>query len=190
MNHLEITIQLPEWMSYYVQDNITCPGTEDKMRLAIELSRENVTRRTGGPFGAAVFSADGTLIAAGVNIVEPGRCSVLHAEIVAIMMAQKVLGRYDMSDKGRLHFDLIATTEPCAMCYGAVVWSGVKRLICGARGKDAEDIGFDEGPKLPNWKQALEDRSIEVITDVLRDDAAAVLRQYAAQGGQIYNAGT
>ena len=59
------------------------------MALAIELSRQNVDRGGGGPFGAAVFDRDsGRLVAAGVNRVVPQSCSVTHAEMVVIMIAQ------------------------------------------------------------------------------------------------------
>jgi tRNA(Arg) A34 adenosine deaminase TadA len=75
------------------------------------------------------------------------------------------------------------------MCFGAVPWSGVRRLVCGARDEDARAIGFDEGPKLADWVTALNDRGITVLRDVLRDDAVAVLRDYIASGGIIYNAG-
>ena len=108
---------------------------------------------------------------------------------MALVLAQRVLGRYDLSDGGRLHYDLFATTEPCAMCFGALPWSGVQRLVCGARDEDARAIGFDEGPKMIDWVTALNDRGIAVVRDVLRPDAVAVLKDYAATGGTIYNAG-
>ena len=159
------------------------------MGFVVGASRENVRRGTGGPFGAAVFDESGKLISLGVNIVEASNCSVLHAEIVAIALAQKALGRYDLSDGGREQYELAASTEPCAMCFGAVPWSGVSRLVCGARDEDARSIGFDEGPKLANWVKALEQRGITVVRDVLREEAAAVLREYGEGGGTIYNAG-
>jgi len=159
------------------------------MGFVVGASRENVRRGTGGPFGAGVFDDSGKLISLGVNIVEVSNCSVLHAEIVAIALAQKALGRYDLSDGGREQYELAASTEPCAMCFEAVPWSGVSRLVCGARDEDARSIGFDEGPKLTNWVEALEQRGITVVWDVLRDEAAAVLREYGEGGGTIYNAG-
>jgi len=72
------------------------------------------------------------------------------------------------------------------MCFGAVPWSGVSSLVCGARDEDARSIGFDEGPKLTNWVEELESRGIRVVRDVLRDEAAAVLREYGQGGGMIY----
>jgi tRNA(Arg) A34 adenosine deaminase TadA len=159
------------------------------MQLAVELARRNVEQGTGGPFGAAIFDREGRLIAPGVNLVCTAQCSVLHAEIVALILAHRAVGRYDLSDGGRAHYDLVASTEPCAMCFGATVWSGVSRLICGAREEDARSVGFDEGPKVPDWLEALNARGIAVVRDVLREQAADVLRAYAAAGGPIYNAG-
>ncbi|CAA9463261.1 MAG: hypothetical protein AVDCRST_MAG14-2813 [uncultured Rubrobacteraceae bacterium] len=73
------------------------------------------------------------------------------------------------------------------MCLGAVPWSGVRSLLCGARGEDAEEIGFDEGTKPDRWVRSLEKRGIVVTRDVLRREAASVLREYARRGGEIYN---
>jgi len=122
-------------------------------------------------------------------MVVSSNCSVLHAEIVALAFAQKALGRYDLSDGGRLHYDLVASAEPCAMCFGAVPWSGVRQLVCGARDEDARAIGFDEGPKPDDWVSALHNRGIVVVRDVFREEAAAVLQEYVAAGGPIYNSG-
>jgi tRNA(Arg) A34 adenosine deaminase TadA len=184
----ELTIQLPEWVADYTdQSPKIFPGIEDRMGFVIGLSRKNIEYKTGGPFGAAVFDADGHLIAPGVNMVIPANCSILHAEMVAIALAQKVLGRFDISDGGSCHFDLYATTEPCAMCFGAIPWSGVRRLVCGARKEDAQSIGFDEGPKISSWTQALADRGIDVICDIQREEAVTVLTDYVKYGGWIYN---
>jgi len=159
------------------------------MRFVIALARKNVQQGTGGPFAAAVFDVTGGLVAPGINLVTSSNCSVLHAEMVALMLAQKTLGRYDLSDGGRRRFELVSTTEPCAMCFGAVPWSGVSQLVCGARDEDARAIGFDEGPKLTDWVSALNSRGITVQRDVLRKEATAVLREYVVAGGVIYNAG-
>lgn len=190
MNMPHITIHLPAWVeSFLAMAPKIFKSVEDRMLFVLDLSVRNVEHGTGGPFAAAVFENDGRLVAAGVNLVVTAKCSVFHAEIVALVLAQRVMGRYDLSDGGRLQYDLFATTEPCAMCFGALPWSGVQRLVCGARDEDARAIGFDEGPKMVDWVTALNDRGIAVLRDVLRADAVAVLQNYAASGGTIYNAG-
>jgi len=191
MKFPKLTIELPEWVNDFIQESDDVfPDVEARMGLAIDLARLNIEHKTGGPFGAAVFDQSGRLIAPGLNLVTTANCSILHAEMVALALAQRVLGRFDISDGGKHRYDLVASTEPCAMCFGAVPWSGVKRLICGARDEDARAIGFDEGPKLADWKKALEIRGIAVIRDVLRADAAKILKAYAETGGSIYNPGS
>lgn len=190
MNLPAFIFRLPDWVDVFIDHQPALfPAIEDRMRLVVNLARNNIANETGGPFGAAVFDASGVLLAPGLNLVIPANCSILHAEITAMVMAQKILGRYDISDGGRLEFELATSSEPCAMCFGAIPWSGVRRLVCGARAADAEAVGFDEGPKPADWVRALTDRGIEVTRDVLRAEAASVLKDYAAGGGLIYNAG-
>ena len=185
-----VTLVLPDWVEEIVPGpGGAYPTEEDRMRLVVELSRLNVERGTGGPFGAAIFEQEtGKLLAPGMNLVVPSRCSVAHAEMVAIMIAQRVVGDFDLGGAGKPAYELYASTEPCAMCFGATPWSGVRSLLCGARDEDARSVGFDEGAKLPDWVVALEERGISVKRDVLREEAASVLRHYANMGGEIYNA--
>jgi len=190
MSFPEIRFRLPDWVVPYLKSvPQRISGIESRMGLVLALSRLNVRHGSGGPFAAAVFDAAGTLIAPGVNLVVASNCSLLHAEIVALVLAQRILGRYDLSDGGREDLELVATTEPCAMCFGAIPWSGVRRLVCGARDEDARAIGFDEGPKLADWVTALRLRGINVQRDVLRFEARGVLQEYRDSGGPIYNAG-
>lgn len=119
------------------------------MRFVIDLAHENVARRTGGPFAAAVFrSDDGRCVSAGVNSVMRLNSAVLHAEVVALMFAQARVGSYTLR-VADASYELVTSCEPCAMCLGAILWSGVRRLVCGAARSDAERIGFDEGPVFP-----------------------------------------
>ena len=63
---------------------------------------------------------------------------------------------HDLGANGFPIHELVTSCEPCSMCLGAITWSGIRGLACGARGSDAESIGFDEGPKPENWETALE----------------------------------
>ncbi len=185
----EVTLRLPGWVGELSPDGDRVYRTvEDRMRFAVELSRLNVGHGTGGPFGAAIFEREtGRLLAPGVNLVVGSGCSVFHAEMVAIMVAQKVVGTFDLGADNLPPYELVATTEPCAMCLGATPWSGVRHLVCGARDEDARAVGFDEGSKMSEWVGSLEDRGISVERNVLREEAVAVLREYAERGGEIYN---
>ena len=184
------TVSLPGWVEKALSNPDREYSTEeDRMRLMIELSRSNVDHGTGGPFGAGIFDlSTNRLIAPGVNLVATTNLSAAHAEMVAIMISQQVVGHFDLGGEGLPPYELVASTEPCAMCFGAIPWSGVRRLVCGAREEDARRIGFDEGPKTSDWVAALEQLGISVARDVYRDEAAAILRYYVESGGIVYNA--
>jgi tRNA(Arg) A34 adenosine deaminase TadA len=185
----KLILSLPEWVGPFLQkqDSVFIKP-EDKMRLVIELSKLNVEHKTGGPFGAAVFELDsGKLIAAGVNVVIDSNCSLAHAEMMSIGLAQQKLKTFDLGAENMPAYELVSSTEPCAMCLGAIPWSGIRRLICGARGQDACDIGFDEGVKVPDWTDTLKSRGITVMQDVLREQARDILIKYKESGGLIYN---
>ncbi len=184
-----LVIGAPEWLVESVDWRATHRSDEDRMRLVVELARQNVLRGGGGPFGAGVFeSSGGRLIAAGVNSVTRLNNSVLHAETLAIMLAQARLGTYALGSAGSDSYVLVTSCEPCAMCLGATLWSGVRGLVCGATKEDATALGFDEGPVFPESWAYLERRGVHAARGVLRDEAVAVLELYRATGGAIYNA--
>ncbi len=182
-------IVLPDWLRERVAEPISIADQDERMRFVVGLSAANVVHGTGGPFAAAVFESDGgRLVSVGVNEVASAGNSIAHAEIIAIALAEAAGGGYDLGASGEPAHELVSSTEPCTMCLGAVVWSGVWRVVCAARDEDARHIGFDEGPKPADWVAALEARGIAVVRDVLRAEAVEVLEAYASGGGPIYNA--
>lgn len=187
-----LTIRLPEW----VPAMLPPPGhrfasEEETMALVIALARRN-GENGGGPFAAAVVSmATGQLVAPGVNQVVASRWSGAHAEIMALALAQKSLGTYNLAaaaaTTGGDGYALFSSAEPCAMCLGAIPWSGVAKLVVAARDEDVRAIGFDEGLKPARWIEAFRRRGIQVRRDVLREEAVDVLRLYRDAEGVIYN---
>lgn len=177
----EIVITLPDWIGDLAPPVDQSPA--GRMRFVLALAERNVAEGTGGPFGAAVFSDEG-LVASGVNLVVPSRVAIAHAEATAIALAGQRVGSFDLHGLA-----LVTSSEPCVMCFGATWWSGVTQLVCGARDADVRRIGFDEGPKRPDWVETLTARGIEVIRDVMRAEAVTSLQTYAAGGGLIYNGG-
>src|SRR5258706_2291965 len=92
-----LRFELPDWI--FVECDLSKPRHTDqeRMELAIELARRNV-EHGGGPFGAVVFDgATGEVVAPGVNLVVPQSCSLLHAEIVALMFAQARLKSFTLA---------------------------------------------------------------------------------------------
>jgi len=190
----ELNISIPTWLTDIMQaSNRSYATAQARMQFTVSLAKHNIEHGTGGPFGAAIFDMESQqLMSVGVNLVVSSHCSMAHAEMIAISMAQLKLQHFDLAalhQQTGQRFELVTSCEPCAMCFGAIPWSGIKHLICGARDEDARAIGFDEGPKMNDWKQALEQRGISVETDVCRKRAIDVLQQYASEGGAIYNAG-
>jgi tRNA(Arg) A34 adenosine deaminase TadA len=161
---------------------------EDRIRLAIRLARENVLREKGGPFGAAVFEqGTGRLVAVGVNRVVACRNSMLHAEVVALVLAERRVGSFTLAAAGLPPHELVTSCEPCAMCLGAALWSGVRRIIWAACREDAAALDFDEGPVFPESHRYLEARGVTLAGGVLRAEGRAVLEEYRQAGGVIYN---
>ena len=195
MNHEEdpargVLLTLPAWLEEMTAgQEIIIPDPEERMRWIIELSRRNVEQASGGPFAAGVFvSESGRLLAAGVNRVEPLSQSQAHAEIMAIAFAQKRLQTWDLGQDAAVPTELVASSQPCLMCLGAILWSGVTRLSYGAAAADVSAIlGFDEGPLPPGWPQELLKRGIKVESGSLRDEAIAVLELYKSKRGTVYN---
>lgn len=184
-----IMLSLPEWLEQALPaDGQAFPKVEDRMRLAIRLAHLNITNGTGGPFGAAVFTEQaGILVSPGINLVVHSNFSIAHAEIIAITLAQQAFNTYELGKPGMPRLQLVTSAEPCAMCFGAIIWSGIRTLVCGAREEDVHAIGFDEGAKITAWVSELEQRGISVMQDVARQEAISVLQAYRASGGPIYN---
>jgi tRNA(Arg) A34 adenosine deaminase TadA len=183
-----IEIELPQWVETLAPAGRRLEDDEARMGLVLELARENVARRTGGPFAAAVFETTaGRLVGVGVNLVLPLGSSVLHAEIVALLVAQRAIGRYSLRADDLPAHELVTSCEPCAMCLGATLWSGARRLVAGAHRDDAAAVGFDEGPVFPESYEYLEQRGIETVRGVRRAEARQILERYVRRGGHIYN---
>jgi tRNA(Arg) A34 adenosine deaminase TadA len=185
----ELRVALPDWVSAFVPRDDEAFATEaGRMDWVIRLAAENVRQGTGGPFAAAVFErGSGRLIAPGVNLVMPARWSGAHAEMVACALAQQILGSHDLGAVGLPACELLSSVEPCAMCLGAIPWTGVHRVVYGARDADARAVGFDEGYKPRDWQTLFRLDGIEIEGDVGRAAAIRVLQDYVRQGGALYN---
>lgn len=161
---------------------------EERMALVHELADLNWRAGNGGPFAAIVVdSGSGELVSAGVNVVLSSGLSSMHAEVVALSLAQTELGGWDLA-AGR-SLELVVNWRPCAMCYGAAIWSGVRRLVIAGAGPECEELtGFDEGPMRDDWREQLEARGIAVTSDVLREGALRTFAEYGASASTVYNA--
>lgn len=186
----QFQLDLPGW----IQDTLSggqefWPSEKSRMALIIELSRMNYQLKTGGPFAAGVFEKDtGRLVSVGVNRVTEINCSSAHAEVMALSLAQQQLDSWDLGAEGFPAYQLVVNWRPCIMCYGALIWSGIRSLIVAGDGPQLEEItGFDEGPLGADWKIALEKRGIAVKSGLLGEDACNVFRDFKKSGARVYN---
>jgi tRNA(Arg) A34 adenosine deaminase TadA len=193
--YFRVTITLPDWaIDYYesFKDTEFSSSEEEMMKVAVEMSRRNVEENTGGPFGTAIFEVDSDtkkckLFSVGCNRVVPMSNSTLHGEMVAIQFAQQKLKTFSLAkNDAKKEYHLYTSCEPCAMCLGGTLWSGVSKMVCSATKTDAETIGFNEGPVFPESYAALEAAGVKVVRNVLTKEGAEVLRKYG-ETGVIYN---
>jgi tRNA(Arg) A34 adenosine deaminase TadA len=190
------TIALPAWVDEELSGTpAVLPTREDRMALVHRLAGRNFLEGDGGPFAAVVVdSGSGELVSVGVNVVLSTGISSGHAEVTALGLAQARTGSWDLGADGARR-ELVVNWRPCAQCYGATLWSGVRTLVVAGSGPELEEItGFDEGPVRDDWAEQFEARGIAVVTDVLREEALDVYRAYAAHvaatGAVVYNART
>ena len=106
------------------------------MKIAKELSEENLETNNGGPFGAVVVK-DGKVVGRGNNLVLKTNDPTAHAEIIAIREACKTINSYDLSE-----CEIYTSCYPCPMCLSAIIWANVKTVYYGSSKEDAADIGF------------------------------------------------
>lgn len=106
------------------------------MKIAKELSDDNLKTNAGGPFGACVVK-NGEIIGKGSNHVLKNNDPTAHAEIMAIRDACKNINSYDLSG-----CELYTSCYPCPMCLSAIIWSNIKKVYYGNTKEDAANIGF------------------------------------------------
>ena len=106
------------------------------MKIAKDLSEDNLKTNVGGPFGACIVK-NGEIIGKGSNHVLRNNDPTAHAEIMAIRDACKNINSYDLSD-----CELYTSCYPCPMCLSAIIWSNIKKVYYGNTKEDAANIGF------------------------------------------------
>lgn len=154
-----------------------------KIILQLQSEMKDYIAKGSGPFLAAVYDEKGNLISKTANSVIAETCSNNHAEMNAIKAAEKALNTYDLSSH---NLSLYVTSEPCMMCLGGIMWSGIKAVYYGVPSKRVEEItGFDEGFK-PNWYDEFKRRGITVYGNIEREAGEKVLFDYVNGGHTVY----
>ena len=188
---MNFSVDLPEWAQEELKSlaGKAYDTLEARMQPVIRFSRLNFEHDTGGPFAAGIYERDtGKLLVIGVNRVVPENMSSAHAEVVALSVAQNMLNTFDLGGEGLPAYQLVVNWRPCAMCYGALPWSGIRSLVIAGSSDELETLtGFDEGPIHPDWKTELEKRGIDVTDGILNAEAIEVFRDFANSDRLVYN---
>ena len=170
------TMTLPEWLTSEIDKLPRTLATDaDRMALVNDLADRNWRAGNGGPFAAIVVDeSTGDLVSAGVNVVLSTGVTSGHAEVMALALAQRALGRWNLGEDGA-RLALIVNWRPCVQCYGATMWSGVRSLVVAGEGPELEELtGFDEGPVVADWADQFRARGIDVTIGVAREEALEV----------------
>lgn len=172
-------------MSVIANEKIDAQKLAHASKIILELQKElpEYIRNGSGPFLAAIFDENGVLIAKEANSVVSKQCSHNHAEMNTIASAEQKLKTYDLSSH---NLSLYVTSEPCIMCLGGIMWSGLKAVYYGVPSKRVEEItGFDEGFK-PDWLSEFKKRGIIVYGNIETEVGEKVLKQYVQNGHTVY----
>lgn len=157
--------------------------TASKIITDLQKDMKSFTAKGSGPFVAAIYDDKGNLIVKVANSVVNEQCSNNHAEMNAIREAEKKLGTFDLAP---YNLKLYVTAEPCMMCLGGIMWSGIKEVYYSVPSKRVEDItGFDEGFK-PHWFKEFKKRGIIVYGNIETELGEQELQNYVDNGKKIY----
>ena len=143
---------------------------ESLMRRCFERAREAVSAGSH-PFGA-LLAIDGDVVLEARNTVGADGPTA-HAELNLVRHALATLGRDRVAE-----CVLFTSTEPCAMCAGAIYWSRVRRVVFGCSVEALH--GVNDGTLRLACRMVFDhgDRRVEVVGPVLEGEAVALHREF------------
>jgi tRNA(adenine34) deaminase len=145
------------------------PKTQEEgfMRRALELARQAADLKEV-PVGALIVH-ENQIIAEAYNTRETQRDALGHAELKAIDLACKKLGRWRLEG-----CTLYVTLEPCVMCAGAIVQARLDKVVYGATDSKAGAV--------QSLYQILSDSRLnhrpQVEAGVLAQECGAILSEF------------
>jgi len=148
------------------------------MRRAVELSREGMRERRGGPF-AAVIVMDGRIVGEGTNRVTSTDDPTAHAEVVAIREACNTLDTFSLEGA-----TIYASCEPCPMCLAAIYWARISRVFYANTTDDAARIGFDDAAIYRELACSPSERSVP-HERIMGDEARIVFDEWDEWDGKV-----
>lgn len=149
------------------------------MKVAKDLSEENIKTKVGGPFGACVVK-DNVIIGRGSNHVLKNNDPTAHAEIMAIREACKNINSYDLSG-----CELYTSCYPCPMCLSAIIWSNIKQVYYGNTKEDASHVGFRDDYIYDYIKNNNTDKNTLNLESMDREETIKVFEEYLKKEDKI-----
>jgi guanine deaminase len=147
------------------------------LALALEEARAGIGKDDGGPFGAVIVR-EGKVISKAHNEVLRRNDPTAHAEILAIREASSILESFDLST-----CEIYSTSEPCPMCFAAIFWARIKRLVYGTTREDVAEIGFDDSLIYQVIRGEAEAEEMEMVS-LDREGCRVVLEEWERRPGR------
>lgn len=132
------------------------------------------------PFGACIVRQN-RVLAEAHNQVRACTDITAHAEMQAIRRACATVGDIHLTGA-----TIYSTIEPCPMCFSAIHWARIGRIVFGGRIEDVARFGFNELPLSNDRLKALNDLPVALKAECRRDEAIALFDQWAKSGGEVY----
>lgn len=152
---------------------------EDFMRLAIQKAKEGI-KNGQTPFGACIVK-NNKIVVCEHNVVWKEINPTMHAEVHAIKQACKKLKTIDLSG-----CVIYSTTEPCPMCYSAIHWARIKRIVFGASIADAKKAGFNELAISDSTMKKIGKDKIKIENGLLRKECVELFELWKKHKGKAY----
>ena len=155
-----------------------CRPQKKWMALAIKSAQKGIKKSAGGPFGAVIVRGS-RLIAVAHNTVLKNNDATCHAEVNAIRIVSEKLKRFDLSD-----CVIYSTTEPCPMCFSAIHWARLAKVIFGTSIGDVQKRGFNE-LSISSKKMKRDGRSrVRIIAGFMKKECLALLDDWDRKTGK------
>jgi guanine deaminase len=152
----------------------------DYMRMAIEKARAGIAAGQS-PFGAVIVRA-GAVVSCEHNRVWATPDATAHAEVTAIRAACMAVNDVKLAG-----CTIYSTTEPCPMCFAAIHWAGIERIVYGASIADAQRAGFSE-LSISNFEmKRLGGSPVEITAGFMAEEAAGLFAEWLeGRGARAY----
>ncbi|MFH2106841.1 MAG: nucleoside deaminase [Candidatus Micrarchaeota archaeon] len=150
------------------------------MKKAIEKAKQAM-RSGQTPFGACITSKEGKIISCEHNVVWKTTDITAHGEIHAIRVACKKIKNIKLTG-----CTIYSTTEPCPMCFSAIHWAGIKKIVYGASITDAQKAGFSELTISNKEMKRIGKSPVGIQSGFMRTENVELFEEFRRKKGKTY----